>query len=417
MDTIIEQKKWTKKKIATISGIGFLAILLIYLIFIKDNSSILSVNKEHLLISEVTEGQFMEYIPVDAKVAPKTMIFIDAILGGIIEKIYVEDGDTVQKGTALLKLQNTEMELRFMEQETRIFDAINNLQNTKLLLDRDKYTRQKEIVDLQYKLDKLKTDFLRKQVLFDKQVIPLKEYEDARRDYDYNIKQLQISLKLAQIDSLSYKNRNKQILNSIKRMYGNIELLHKSIDNLIVKAPATGELSSFKAELGQTIQSGEHIGQINGANGYKLQANIDERYIARIKKGQKAEYTAENGKKYSLTVSKIYTDVVKGSFLVEMRFDSIEPPHIKKGQSLQLRLILSEAQKALMLKRGAFFQSSGGNWVYVLSSDKKSASKKAVEIGRQNIYYYEILEGLKPGDEVIISSYETFGDKDVLVFE
>ncbi len=417
MDTIIEQKKWTKKKIATISGIGFLAILLIYLIFIKDNSSVLSVNKEHLLISELTEGPFMEYIPVDAKVVPKTMIFIDAILGGIIEKIYVEDGDTVQKGSPLLKLQNTEMELRFMEQETRIFDAINNLQNTKLLLDRDKYTRQKEIVDLQYKLDKLKTDFLRKQVLFDKQVIPLKEYEDARRDYDYNIKQLQISLKLAQIDSLSYKNRNKQILNSIKRMYGNVELLHKSIDNLIVKAPATGELSSFKAELGQTIQSGEHIGQINGADGYKLQANIDERYIVRVKKGQKAEYTAENGKKYTLTVSKIYTDVVKGSFLVEMRFDSIEPPHIKKGQSLQLRLILSEAQKALMLKRGAFFQSSGGNWVYVLSSDKKSASKRAVKIGRQNIYYYEILEGLKPGDEVIISSYETFGNKDVLVFE
>lgn len=417
MDTIIEKRKWTNKRVISLTLLVFMVVLLVYFLFIKNSNSILYVDKDHLLIAEAVNDQFMEYIPVDGMVYPKSTVFIDAVQGGIVEKIYVEDGDTVEKGSPLLKLQNTEMELRFMEQETRIFDAINNLQNTKLILDRDKYTRQKEVVSLQYELDKFKTDFNRKQILFNKKVIALKEYEDAKREYVFNIKQLEISMKLARIDSLSYKNRNSQIINSINRMYGNIELLKKSINNLVVKSPAKGKLSSFKVELGQTKLPGEHLGQIDRLGGNKLFVNIDERYIARVKKGQKAEFISENDRHFSLSVSKIYTDVIKGAFQVEMLFDSIEPQHIKQGQNLQLRLILSEAKNAVMIKRGAFFMTTGGNWIYVLNTDEKSATKKTIKIGRQNVYYYEILGGLKIGDKAIVSSYETFGNNQKLIFE
>lgn len=416
MDTIIEKEKWTNKRVISLTLFVFVVLLLVYFLFINNTSSVLYVDKDHLLIVEVVQDQFMEYIPVDGTVYPKSTVFIDAVQGGIVEEIFVEDGDIVEKGSPLLKLQNTEMELRFMEQETRIFDAINNLQNTKLLLDRDKYTRQKEIVDLQYKSDKLKTDFNRKQSLFDQKAIALKEYEDVKREYNFNIKQLEISMNLARIDSLSFKNRNKQIMNSIARMYENVELLKKSMNNLVVKSPANGKLSSFKVELGQTKSPGEHLGQIDGLTGNKLLVKLDERYISRVKKGQRAEFISETMQHFSLSVSKIYTDVINGSFQLEMLFDSIEPQHIKTGQNLQLRLILSEAQNALMIKRGAFFTTTGGNWIYVLSADKKTATKKMIKIGKQNVYYYEILEGLKPDDKVIVSSYETFGDNHKLIF-
>jgi HlyD family secretion protein len=417
MDTIIEKKKWTKKRISSLSLIVLVAILLVYFLFIRRTHTVLHVDKSHLLIAEVAEGSFMEYIPVDGTVYPKNTVYIDAVLGGIVEEIFVEDGDTVTKGSPLLKLQNTEMELRFMEQETRIFDAINNLQNTKLLLDRDKYTRQKEIVDLQYKSDKLKAEFDRKQSLFKQNAIAIKEYEDVKREYVFNKKQLAISMKLARIDSLSYKNRNKQIMGSIARMYENVDLLKKSMDNLVVKSPADGKLSSFKLELGQTKSPGEHLAQIDQLGGNKLLVKLDERYISRVRKGQSAEFISENNKILKLFVSKIYTDVVNGSFQVEMLFDSKEPEHIKRGQNLQVRLILSEAENALMIKRGAFFQATGGNWIYVLSADGKTATKRAIKTGRQNVYNYEITEGLKPGEKVIVSSYGTFGDSYKLEFE
>ena len=224
-------------------------------------------------------------------------------------------------------------------------------------------------------------------------------------------------MKLARIDSLSYKNRNSQIISSISRMYENVELLKKSMNNLVVKSPVKGKLSSFKVELGQTKSPGEHLGQIDMLGGNKLLVNIDERYIARVIKGQKAEFTTDNNQHFNLSVSKIYTDVINGNFQVEMLFDSIEPQHIKRGQNLQLRLVLSEAKNAMMIKRGAFFMTTGGNWIYVLSADEKTATKRTIKIGKQNVYFYEILEGLKTGDKVIVSSSETFGDSGNLIFE
>ncbi|OQY03152.1 MAG: hypothetical protein B6I20_05655 [Bacteroidetes bacterium 4572_117] len=376
-------------------------------------------NGKHRIIGVVKDFNFS---PLNDKISP-LIITTNPYGNFAILSLKLGAGNLEQTITKIqdkwIKVVNNEtFDYRFLDNLIdRIFDAINNLQNTKLILDRDKYTRQKEIVDLNYQLDKYKTDFDRKKQLFEKKAIALKEYEDAKREYSFNVQQLKISMKLAHIDSVSYINRNSQIMSSISRMYENTKLLKKSMANLVVKSPASGKLSSFKVELGQTKSPSEHLGQIDKLTGKKLLVNIDERYTANVKNGQKAEYLSENNDKYKLSVSKIYTNVTNGSFQVEMLFDSIEPQHIKRGQNLQMRLILSEVNNAMMIKRDAFFATTGGNWIYVLNRDEKSATKRPIQIGKQNIYFYEILEGLKTGDKVIVSSYETFGDYTDLVFE
>jgi len=379
-----------------------------------NSNSYLHVDKTQLQITSVVMSDFAEYIPIEGTVYPKNSIYIDAIQGGVIQKIFVEDGQKLHKGDVIIKLHNADMEIRFMEQETRIFDAINNLRNTQLSFERNKYMRQKEIVTLQFSIDKLKADFSRKQFLYHKKVIPLQEFEDAQRDYKEQLEQLNISLKLAQIDSISYYQRNDHINNSIDRMYNNLKLLRKNYNNLYVKAPADGILSSFQMKLGETVNAGQRLGQIDMEGGVLLKVNIDEKYIANVFVKQQAEYHADNTI-YHLMISKIYTSVNKGVFQVDMVFIGNTPKHIKRGQSLQLRLLFSSPHKTLVIRRGGFFQETGGNWIFVLSPSGDYAVRRKITIGRQNSNYYEILDGLKEGEKVIISSYEHFGNTEKLI--
>ncbi len=417
MDRVIEKKKWTTKKLITIAAIVSLLFLVIYLIFLRDKSSRLYVDRNQLTIATVKQDQFQEFIPIDGIVFPKTTFYIDAIQGGVVEAIYAEDGDMVKKGDTLLKLLNTAMELSYMEQETRMLAEMNNLQNTKLSLEQNKYLRQKEIVQLQYEIDRTERDFERKVSLYDKKVIADKEFEDAEREFEYTLKQLRISLELQKLDSVSREAQKRDIESSLKRMQENMKLLRKNIDNAYVKSPAEGKLSSFNLEIGQTKSVGEHLGQIDLLNGYRLEARIDERYVTRVFNGQEAEFNYA-GKVYGLYVDKIYTDVSNGSFKIDMFFnDNIEPPGIKRGQTVQVRLTFSGETDAIIVKRGSFFQETGGSWIYVLSEDETHAYKRSIRINRQNTNDYEISEGLQPGEKVVISSYDNFGNKEKLIFK
>ncbi len=417
MDRVIEKKKWTTKKIITITLIAVFGFFLIYLIFLRDKSSKLYINKSQITIVEVKEDKFQEFIPIDGIVFPKNTFYIDAIQGGVVEAIYAEDGDIVKKGDTLLKLLNTAMELNYMEQETRMLAEINNLQNTKLSLEQNKYVRQKEIVQLQYEIDLTERDFIRKVQLYESGVISDKEFEDAERDYKYTLKQLNISVELQRLDSISRESQKIDIQTSLSRMQENMKLLRKNMENAYVKAPAAGKLSSFNLEIGQTKSAGEHLGQIDVPGGFRLEARIDERYVSRVFKGQEAElyYTSDT---YKLFVDKIYTDVINGAFKVDLLFENDKAPSgIKRGQTVQIRLTFSGETDAIIVKRGGFFQETGGNWIYVLDPSGDFAYKRSIRINRQNTNFYEVIEGLEPGEKVIVSSYDSFGDKDKIIFK
>jgi HlyD family secretion protein len=416
MDRIIEKKKWTLKKIIQYAGIAVFCLFIIYLFFFLDRSSRVNVEKSQITTATVTLDNFQEFIPVDGMVQPRTTIYIDAVLGGTVEKKFVEDGAQVKKGDVILQLSNANMQLSYMDQETRMYDAINNLQNSRISLEQNKFQRQKEITNLEYQIDQVKTEFERSTKLYDEGVYTLKEFQDAKRDYDYSSKQLLISLDLQRLDSISAEEQKRQIAASVDRMKTNLTLLRSNMEKLLVKSPADGVLSSFNVEIGETKSEGERLGQIDIMDGYKMRASIDERYVSRVVPGQEAELDF-SGKTYQLYVHKIYTGVTGGAFQVDMLFKDAVPDNIKRGQTIQMRLQFSTPAEALILKRGGFFQQTGGNWVYVVDPSGDYAVKRNIKLGRQNTKYYEVLEGLEEGEQVIISSYDNFGSKDKLVLK
>jgi HlyD family secretion protein len=416
MDRIIEKKKWPPKRIALIAGVSLLVLFVAYLLFFRSSQSRLYINKNQVTIASVLKDNFQEFIPVDGVVFPRTTIYLDAVQGGFVEKKYVEDGAIVKMGDPILKLVNTSMELSYMDQETRMYDAINNLQNSNISLEQNKFYRQREVVDLQYQIDQLEKDFNRKKLFHNQKVISDKEFEDASRDYGFTRKKLEIAIELKRLDSVASVGQKKQIETSITRMYNNLGLLKQNLDNLIVKSPTDGQLSGFSAEIGETKAAGERLGQIDMQDGYKLRANIDERYVSRVATGQEAEMDF-GGSTYALKISKIYTDVSNGTFQVDMLFSNETPEGIKKGQTFQVRLKFSSPTDAIIVKRGGFFQETGGNWIYVVDPSASFAIKRPIRIGRQNTGFYEVLEGLQPGEQVIISSYESFNAKDKLIFK
>lgn len=416
MDRIIEKKKWTTRKILQYTAIAVFAFFLFYLLFLRDRSSRLTVEKNQVTIAAVTLDKFQEFIPVDGVVQPRTTIYIDAVLGGTVETKYVEDGAEVKEGDVILKLSNANMQLSYMDQETRMYDAINNLQNSRISLEQNKFIRAREITNLLYQIDEVKTEFERAQKLYDDGVYTLKEYQDAKRDFDFSSRQLIISLELQRLDSISAEEQKKQIAASVERMKTNLSLLRSNMEKLEVRAPADGVLSSFNVEIGETRSAGERLGQIDIMDGYKMRASIDERYVSRVVQGQEAELDF-GGKTYQLYVSKIYTGVTGGAFQVDMLFSSEVPDNIKRGQTIQMRLQFSTPTEALILKRGGFFQQTGGNWVYLVDPSGDYAIKRNIKLGRQNTRFYEVLEGLEEGEQVVVSSYENFGNKDKLVLK
>ncbi|MCK4663471.1 MAG: HlyD family efflux transporter periplasmic adaptor subunit [Bacteroidales bacterium] len=416
MDRIIEKKKWTTKKIIQLVSAGVFLIFLIFFIFFRDNKSKLNINVEQIRIATVEKSKFQEFIPVDGVVQPIRTVFIDAIQGGNIEKIFVEDGAILKAGDTILKLSNPNMELDYMNRETNMYEVLNNLHNTKLTIEQSKFNRAKEITDLSYQVEMASVDFERKKKFFKQNVVSKEEYENAERDYKYLQKQKKIALSLQKLDSVANITRIAQIDATINRMTKNLELLKENLGSLYIKAPINGQLSSFNVEIGETKTAGQNLGHIDVTNNYKLITNIDERYITRVFIGQEAEFNF-SGKKYIIEIAKIYTQVRNGSFQVDLIFPNEAPGSIKRGQTLQLRLKFSSATDAIIVKRGGFFQETGGNWIYIIDDDNKIATKRKIKIGRQNTCFYEVLDGLMPGEKVIISSYDNFGDKDVLILK
>jgi HlyD family secretion protein len=416
MDRIIEKKKWTARKIGMIAASIGLVSLLLYSFILKDTSSKLNVELQQLNIATVEQGEFQEFIPVDAIVEPAKTIYLDVLMGGRVDNIFVEDGSDLKAGDTILKLSNPNMMLDYLNKETQMYDIINNLESTQIGLEQNQYKLKKQLIELKTKMEEAKKTYERNTTLFNKELISEKDFEDSKRNCEAIQKQMEIEIVSQKHDSIYAQKQIANLSNSVNRMKQNLQLVKENLNNLYVLAPISGQLSSLNAEIGELKNSGDRIGQIDVTLGYKLNAKIDEHYISRTYVGQSCEMEHAN-KTYKLEVSKIYPEVKNGSFKIDVMFTDSIPADIKRGQSFQLRLFFSGVSQATFVKRGGFFQETGGNWIYVLDKEEKIAVKREIKIGKQNTRYYEVLDGLEVGEKVIVSSYSGFGEKDKLVIK
>ena len=416
MDRPIEKKRWTLKRIGKV-GIpaAFFMVLLLYFL-IGDHSSKLNVEAERITISTVTKAPFQEYIPVTGTIQPLQTFFLDAAEGGRIDSIFVEAGNVVSKVDRILKLDNTNSQLDVLYREALLFEQINNARNTRLAIEQNSLTLRGQLADVEYQIIRLQRLHDRDTLLFRKQLISRQEFEQVTDEYEYWQSKQIITVENFKQDSLLRRVQLDQLNASIKRMQSNLDLVKRSLEDLVVRAPISGELTSLNAEIGQSKSPGQRLGQIDVLDGFKVRAEIDEFYISRINSGQKGTFDLGTTS-YSLTVEKVYPEVREGRFEVDMLFEGSPPQGIRRGQTLQIRLQLGDLSDALIVARGAFYQKTGGQWAYVVDKSGAFAVKRNIRLGRQNPQTFEVMEGLEPGEQVITSAYDNFGDIDKLVLK
>ncbi len=416
MDRKIEKKNWTPRKIAYLLAIVLFGFFAIYSLLFANNKSTLNVESDKITISTVSKSAFTEFIPITGVVQPLKSIRLDAIEGGYVNRKYREGGTMVKRGDTILQLENQRLMMDFVNRETEMYRLVNELQNTRLRLRQDRFTLRRTLSELEYQTEQAKDLYQRNQVLAKDKLISEQEYLRYKRDYERLVKQRDIEIESQKFQEMNANTQIQQLEGTLNRTDRNLKLMRDNLSNLYVKAPVPGLLSSIDVEVGTSINAGQNLGQIDDLTGFKMRAQIDEHYISRIFLGLKGEFDF-NGKTHELSISKIYPEVRNGRFEVDMIFAKGAPEGIKRGQSSPIRLELGKAESAVLLPTGGFFSTTGGNWVYVVSTDGKKATKRTITLGRKNPEYYEILDGLQVGEQVVTSSYDNFGDSEVLVLE
>lgn len=416
MDRKIKKKTWTVKRIATILGVALLAGFISYLLFFADRRSRLNVEKEKLTIATVKRGVFQERIPQTGIVEPSVTFYLDAIEGGTIKKVHAESGAMLKVGDIIVELSNLNRELSVLSQEASLNESINRLRQTRLQLEQNDLQQQQTLALIENQLDKLEPQYQRQKMLYEKKLISKQEFEQTEADYEYNKKRRQITYKSYKNDSLSRMSQLSQINVSERRMTQSLEGVGQILDNLIIRSPIEGQLSTTPLFEGQAVNPGQRLGQVDKVGSYKVRVPIDELYLPRISKGLEASTTLA-GEDYILQITYIYPTITNGRFEVDMEFQGDTPPDIRRGQSLRLRIQLGQSSEEMLLPVGGFYKDTGGNWVFVVSEDGSKAEKRKIRLGRKNPDHFEVLEGLEPGERVITSSYDNFGDNEVLVLK
>ncbi|OJJ16074.1 efflux transporter periplasmic adaptor subunit [marine bacterium AO1-C] len=413
MDKVIKKKKWTPKRIFGLGG-GALLILFLGFKLIGDPSSKLNVDVEKITIATVEKSNFQEFIVVDGTLQPIKTVFLDIVEGGRVEKIFVEDGNRVNKGDSILKFTNTALQIDFMNRESQLLDMVNERQTTQINMRQNELSALNQLADIEFQLKQAKRNYKRDSQLMAGKAVSKDVYYQSKDNFDYQKKKFELARKSVNQNTILRTERLNQLDASIQRMQRNINLSQKTLDNLYVIAPISGQLSTLKAEVGESKSPGENIGQIDNLDGFKLNVSIDEHYISKIYAGLKGSFEFE-GKNYALVVKKIYPEVQSGEFKVDMEFEGKMPKNIRRGQTFQIKLQLSTANKAVLIPRGGFYQVTGGGWIFVVNQNGTSAVKRNIKLGRLNPKHYEVIEGLKPGEKVIVSSYEGYEKIDELV--
>lgn len=416
MDRVIKKKKWTAKKILTYAGIAAIVLLVAGSFYFTSGKSKLNVDTERITISEIKKGPFKETFPVNGVVMPLTTIYLDAMEGGRVEEKYVEDGTVMKKGDPILRLSNTDLELSLVSQETQVYNLLAQMQIARNNAQQNTVTKLNQLTDVESQLKEAKRIYDLDKHLYDQKVIGLQEFRKAENDYNYYLQKKRLTDQILKQDSASTTQQLDQAKQSYQGSQNALAVMRQKVGDLIVRAPIDGQLTSLDAEIGQNKNKGERLGQIDVLSGFKVRVDIDEHYISRIYNGLEGEFTFAD-KDYKLKITKVYTQVSNGRFQVDMKFEGDVPKGIRRGQTLQILLALSEEKQAILLPKGGFYQQTGGNWIFKVSDDGNTAYKVDIQLGLQNPDYYEVLSGLKPGDKVVTSSYENYGDMQELVLK
>jgi len=416
MDVQIEKKRFSKGKLAIYAGIIVLVIFIIYVIVQTSGGAKLSVAKERLSISTVKSDVFQENIPVSGIVLPITTIYLDAVEGGRVEEKFVEDGAMMKKGDPILRLSNTDLELSLINQETAVYNLLTQMQISQNNARQNTINILNQYTDVENSLIESKRLYDLNAKLYEKGAVGRQEYQSSLNDYNYQKQRMELAKKVLEQDSIASKQEIQQAKDSYQRTQSALDLMRKKVEDLVVRAPIDGQLTSLDAEIGQSVPKGQRLGQIDVITAFKVRAEVDEFYISRIYTGQQGTFILNN-KTYTLTIKKVFTQVTNGRFQVDMVFEGEKPSGIRRGQNLQVLLALSAEKQALVVPTGGFFQKTGGNWIFKLSEDGSRAYKVDIQLGSQNTEYYEIIKGLKAGDKVVTSSYESFNNIEQLILE
>lgn len=416
MDRVIAKKKWSRKRILTIAGIAGIIILIGGSYYLTSGKSRLNVQKERITISEIKSGPFREFIPVNGVVLPITTIYLDALEGGRVEEKYVEDGAVMKKDQPILRLSNTDLELSLVNQQTAVYNLLTQMQISQNAARQNTVNRLNQLTDANSQLKEAERIYKLNKTLYDQKAIGVQDFKQAENNYYYLLEKKRLSEQIMKQDSISGNQQLRQASQSYKGSQVALSVMQKKVGDLIVRAPVDGQLTSLDAEIGQSKNKGERLGQIDILSGFKVRVDIDEHYISRIYNDLVGEFSFA-GKDYKLQIKKIYTQVTNGRFQVDMEFEGPVPQGIRRGQTLQIRLALSDEITALLLPKGGFYQQTGGNWIFKVADNGKTAYKVDIKLGMQSPDYYQVLEGLKPGDKVVTSSYENYTNMQELVIK
>jgi HlyD family secretion protein len=415
MDRVVERKRIDKRILIGAGAAGALLLIMLFWLFAPRADS-QSVNPERLSISAVEQGVFEDFLPLRARVTPLVTVYLDAVEGGRVEKKLVEDGAQVVAGQPLAVLSNAELQLSTLEKQAEVEQQLNNMRSQELALTQTRNGNLRDLNQAETELAKARRQYDLQKPLADKGFVSMKTFNDTKDDLTYQQQRLQIlKQSIAQTEALQ-SSQLQQLRAAAASLNTSMGVAQSSLGQLNIRAPVTGQLSGFDIQLGQSLQQGQRIGQIDSAGADKLQADVDEYYLGRVRVGQTA--TADvDGKTYRLKVAKVYPQVRNGQFQIDLLFDGPEPASIQRGQTVQAKLTLGDSSRAVLVPTGAFFNDTGGNWVFVVDRNGKSATRRQVQLGRKNSEFIEVLSGLKPGERVITSSYSGLVDKGRLTFE
>ena len=418
MDRVIEKKKginviFTKKALPFWLG----AVLVAFIVWLvaRDDSKKLRIDADNISVNAVTQGQFNDYIRISGQVAPITTIQISPLEGGVVQEIVAEEGTRVKRGDVILILSNENLDMQILNSEADLAEKENILRNTMIQMEQQKLSVEQEKLQLQMDVRRNKRNYEALKALYDDGLISKEEFLKAEEDYQLSASRLKLVENRAKQDSLYRSVEITQMQESLENMRQNMMMIRKRKDNLTIKAPIDGELGLLDVTLGQSVAAGSKIGQINNLDSYKIEAQIDEHYIDRVTAGLDATFERQS-ERYQAQIRKVYPEVRDGKFKADFKFVGQQPENIRSGQTYYLNLQLGQPVEAILIPRGAFYQKTGGKWIYVVSADGSKAVRRDIRIGRQNPQYYEVIEGLEAGERVITSSYDNFGDSDVLVF-
>lgn len=402
----------SKNKTLVWAMYGVVAIALSWLLWTSlssSNGKVLSVNDQRITVSQVAEGVFEDFIPIRGRVAPAKTVYLDAIEGGRVEKILVEDGVELQAGQLIVELSNASLQLNVLSNEARVAEQLNNMRSIELSLEQNRLRHKSNLIDIDYQIKVLARQVKQQQELLATGAVNQSEFEDTQDRLNWYKSRKQITLESQASDARMQEAQLKFLKETSERLESNLAISRQNLDNMSVRAPVAGKLSGFNIEVGQSIGRGERLGQIDTPDDYKITAFIDEFYLGRVDLGQSASFD-----NYQLAISKIYPQVVNGQFEVDLTFNTKQPSDIRRGQTVQTKLTLGDATKATLIPNGAFYQDTGGKWLFVVNADGSKAVKRPVRLGRRNNQYIEVIEGLEVGEQVITSPYTSYQDIDTL---